>query len=375
MSNHSISVLDNYIVAGDVIPEEDSLFHMRPCLTKCSDGSFLFSTLIGKGKTSPDGRTKVFRSTDDCKTWEPVASPTAHDENEDPNAGFMMCNITEIEPEHLFAVYNQVDRSNPDEDLFHPQTDGSQHTEVRVTHSYDNGRTWEKPKPIQFTLPDLIMPGKCIILPDGSLGIPCEVWFEWDKGFQDGPSSPILLSHDKGETWAEAAYMAKDEKGETFFGDPRLTTLNDDTLVTLFWRYHLENGEDLPVHRAESKDNGRTWSVPESTELVGQIANPLFIKEGLMLCVYQKRFGDPSLRGVLSYDNGKSWDMDADTALWRKADDKDAIKNPFQGYQQYTFGFSRVLKNGPDEALISFWCSNGKTTYVQVLRVQVKTNA
>jgi hypothetical protein len=260
---------------------------------------------------------------------------------------------------------------NPGEALFHPTTSGMQHTVVRLTESKDGGRTWAQPWNLDYTLPDLIAPGQFLLLSDGSLGMPFEVWHEWEKGWSEGPSTRLISSHDGGKTWPDAGIIARDETRRQIYGDPRLARLPDGRLVVLLWVHNIETENDLPIHRSESSDDGRTWSAPISTGLTGQIANPIAIRDALMVGVYQKRFGaDAGLRSVLSYDAGVTWDDTSDKPLsgFGVGTDK---KNPFSGYEEYSFGYSTVFGISDEEFLVPFWISNGKTTYVRVLKVKV----
>ncbi len=371
MSEGRIRVVESYVAAGDEAPKDDSRFHTRPSLMRCSDGSFLFTTLVGSEKSGPDGRTKVLKSRDACRTWEEMPSPTVWDEKANARWGYMMCHITETSPGRLLAAYLRTDRFNPDEPLFHPKTSGMQYAIVRLSESRDNGQTWSEPRDLDYRLPDLIAPGPFLRLPNGALGIPCEVWHEWDKGFREGPSTRLILSQDNGQTWPEAGMIARDEARQLIYGDPRPTLLPDGRLVVLLWVYNIDTEEDLPVHRAESSDNGRTWSPVHNTELIGQIANAASLRQGLMLAVYQRRFGDDAgLRAVLSYDDGLTWDGGTDTLIWPAGHHTD-LKNPFAGYEKYTFGYSTVLRLSENEVLAPFWVSNGKTTYIRILKVYV----
>ena len=154
-----ICVVDSYIPTGDETPNDHSKFHTRPSLTHCSDGSFLFTTLVGSKKSGPDGRTEVLKSTNNCRTWEQRPSPTVWDEQANPGWGYMMCPLTETTPGHLLAAYLRTDRFNPAEPLFHSETDGMQHAVVRLCESTDSGETWSKPWDLDYKIPDLIVPG------------------------------------------------------------------------------------------------------------------------------------------------------------------------------------------------------------------------
>lgn len=372
MSQARIRVVENHVVAGDEVAKQDSRFHTFPSLTRCSDGSFLCTALVGSAKSGPDGRTKVFKSTDACRTWEQRPSPTVWDEKADARWGYMMCHIIETSPGRLLAAYLRTDRFHPDEPLFHPKTSGMQRAVVRLSESRDNGQTWSSPRDLNYRLPDLIAPGQFMQLPDGSLGMPFEVWHEWDKGFREGPSTRFVVSDDDGRTWPETGMIARDKARHIIYGDPRLTMLPDGRLVVLLWMYNLETEQDFPVHRAESSDNGRTWSSVHNTEIVGQIANPASLRDGLMLAVYQKRFGaEAGLRAMLSYDDGLTWDTRTDTVIWGLEHHTDQ-KNPFSGYEEYAFGYSTVLRLSEHEVLVPFWVSNGKTTYIRLLKVSVE---
>jgi len=371
MSSYSIHVVESRVVAGSPSPHDASRFFTFPSLTQCSDGSFLCAALVGSQKSGPDGRIKVFRSMNACQTWEAASSPTLWDEQADPNWGHVLCHMTETTPGRLLAAYVKSDRRNPDEPLFHPKTNGIPYSVVRLAESLDGGRTWSEPWDLDYRLPDIIVPGQFLKLPGGVLGMPCEVWYEWDKGFRDGPSTRLILSRDGGKSWPEAGILAKDETRTLIYGDPRLSLLPDGRLIALMWTYDFVAEKDLPVHRTESSDNGRTWRKVHNTGLTGQITSPAFLLNKVLLAVYQKRFGaEAGLRAILSYDAGLSWDHSTDTAIQGFGDRGDST-NPFAGYEQYGFGYSTVLKLSETEVLVPFWMSNGKTTCIRVLRVRI----
>ena len=371
MKSRAIRLIETFIVAGDEIAQETSLFHTFPSLMRCSDGTFLCTALVGSKKSGPDGRTRVFKSVDGCRSWVATPSPTGYDEADNPKWGFQMCHIAELSPGHLLAAYLRSERFKPEEALFHPETSGMQHSVVRLTESKDQGESWSEPWDLNYTLPDIIAPGQFVKLSEGTLGLPFEVWHEWEKGWQEGPSTRLLASRDGGKTWSEAGIIAKDETRLHIFGDPRLTRLPNGHLIVLVWVHNIATETDLPVHLSGSTDNGLTWSPLVSTGIIGQIACPIALEENLLLAVYQKRFGpEAGLRAVLSYDSGITWDMDSDTSLWGLGLNTDK-QNPFSGYEEYSFGYSSVFKLSAKEFLVSFWISNGITTYIRLLKIGV----
>lgn len=370
MGKRMIKITGEYVVANGQLRIDSKPYHTFPSLTRLSDGSFICCFLLGKTKTDADAVIKLFRSTDECRTWREVPSPAAHEWADGQLYGYMMCHVTEIRPGHLIAVYLRIKRTNPGDPLFHPRTDGIQYCEVRTSKSTDNGLSWSFPKTIDYHLPDMIVPGKCIVLEDGVLGIPCEVWKEWDLGFREGPSSRLIFSSDDGETWPDASIMAADEMKECIYGDPRITVLPDGRLVTLFWKYSLKDGKDMPVHRVESTDNGVSWGKPYDTGFISQIASPVSLGSNLMICVYQRRFGNPSLRAILSYDHGLTLDKRTDIAVYESGKGTDDT-NPFTGYTGYTFGYSSVIKLSNREVMAVYWCGDREGTSIRISRLEV----
>ncbi len=245
-----------------------------------------------------------------------------------------------------------------------------QYSEVRLVRSCDNGKTWTRPVALDYILPDLIMAGGFVRLPDGNLGIPCEIWHEWDKGWREGPSTRLIRSFNNGETWPEAALMARDGNKESIFGDPKIAVLPDDKIISLFWRYGLKSGKDMPIHMSSSTDSGLTWGIPKSTGISGQRSSPVSLGNGLVLCIYQKRFGDDSgIKCIMSFDDGGSWMQDTDISVYRIGHHTNNA-NPFSGYtDSYTFGYSSILKLSDDEILVPFWMNGGESCHIRILRI------
>lgn len=367
----SVRQISDQTVAVNGTSEDSAFFHTFPSLLRCHDGSLLCTCLVGREKSGPDGRIRVLRSEDDGQSWKSAPTPTVHDETENPFWGYLMCHIAEISPGRLLAVYLRSDRFNPEEALFHPKTSGMQHTTVRFSESVDNGRTWLPPWNLNYELPDLIVPSAFVRLSEQSLGMPFEVWHEWEKGWKEGPSTRLISSEDGGKTWAAHGIIAQDRSREHIYGDPRVTRVTEERLVALLWAHNISKDQDLPIHRSESFDNGRTWSAPESTGITGQIACPVAMGGGLMVMVYQKRFGpDAGLRSVQSLDSGVTWDGSSDALLWKQGGGTDDT-NPFSGYQEYSFGYSSVKKVSDEEFLITFWAANGKVTDIRMLGMKV----
>ena len=87
--------------------------------------------------------------------------------------------------------------------------------------------------------------------------------------------------------------------------EPAPAQNRDGTIVCLM---RTTNAEDH-LYTVRSTDDGKTWSVPERTPLVGHPADFQSLPDGRMLAVYGYRH-DPGfgVRGCVSEDGGVTWD-------------------------------------------------------------------
>jgi hypothetical protein len=63
------------------------------------------------------------------------------------------------------------------------------------------------------------------------------------------------------------------------------------------------------LYQSESKDFGKTWSLPIQLPIWGHPAELVPLESGNILMVYGHRRPPYSVRAILSRDNGRTWDM------------------------------------------------------------------
>jgi BNR repeat protein len=358
-----------YPVVGNQIGTKSPLFYHFPSMEKLSNGDILLCCKELHGSMNdPKGTILMFRSIDEGKSWEKGLSPTCHDKASYPEKGYIMAHVTEIEPEELIAVYGLIDTdiNNP---MFNPETDGMQNSVIRITKSFDNGKSWSKPRNIEFESADIIVPSKIIKLQNGTLGFPCEMHDHWEGGYKEGNCSRFIKSYDKGDTFSEGEIMAADTG--ILYGDARPTFI-DGKLVIFLWTLDLLKMEDQPIHVISTENSAESWSDPAPINITTQIMSPMYFGNGNMLAIHQDRFSkNPGLKAVLSYDNGMNWDKTTETTLYG-ADNKPDGTNPFAQFNQFQFGYSSLLKTGNTSCLASFWYSNGVTTSISVMKISVE---
>lgn len=357
-----ISLKATKLIIGDKIGNEQSLYYNFPSMEILGSGEWLACCREIRNLDDPKGRIRFRRSSDKGSIWSDATAPTCHDERDYPQNGFLLCHITELAPNELFAVYMMI-FTNESEPLFHKTTDGMQKTKVRITKSFDNGATWAKPKDIEYESPDLIVTGKPVKLPDGSIGIPCEMHDEWTEGYREPLAAKFIKSYDRGYTFPKGIIAARDPS--ILYGDAR-PTFEGKVLTLFFWTYNVAENKDLSIHRAKSNDYGETWSKAEPIHLKMQITSPLYFNEHLMVCVCQDRFSDnPGIKALLSYDGGMNWDWNSETTIFGTKSRPDG-NNPFKQFNQFKFGCSSIRKLSEKEFAVIYWHDNSAATSISV---------
>jgi hypothetical protein len=112
-----------------------------------------------------------------------------------------------------------------------------------------------------------------------------------------------LLSPDRGKTWElHPIAMASGERG---FNETFLLTLRDGRILAVLRATEPSHA----LFSSTSKDGGRTWSTPERTPIQGLTVHLLRLRSGAILCTYTHRLHPRGIRGVLSHDDGATWDV------------------------------------------------------------------
>jgi hypothetical protein len=110
----------------------------------------------------------------------------------------------------------------------------------------------------------------------------------------------VVRSTDGGHTWGPATVVG-DVPGK-LFEEPSLVVLQDGTLVMML----RESPHDL-LHLSISTDDGRTWSAPEETDILGNPPHLLALADGRLMCTYGFRYPPFEIHAILSEDQGRTW--------------------------------------------------------------------
>ncbi len=160
--------------------------------------------------------------------------------------------------------------------------------------STDGGRTWQDTMQLDVTpYPGGYGIRGAVELTSGELFLPLSDVPRYEAVF-------AVRSGDGGRTWQPATPVA--HVPGKLFEEPAATVLADGSLVLL-----MRESTSDHLYQCGSDDNGRSWSQPRDTGIVGCPPHLLSLPGGALMCTYGYRYFPFEIRCALSADRGISW--------------------------------------------------------------------
>ncbi|MCX7705542.1 MAG: glycoside hydrolase [bacterium] len=171
-----------------------------------------------------------------------------------------------------------------------------------IVFSNDAGKTWTD-TPLRVEIHGYVWNGPTepiIELPSGELLMPVYATKNW-KSFD----SLVLRSKDKGCTWNEFSVIGSDVFGNVMFEEPTLTITKTGKILAV-----MRDDKSGFLWSSYSLDEGKTWSLPVKLDVWGCPANLLTLGDGRILMTYGYRRPPYGVRGCISEDDGKTWNLE-----------------------------------------------------------------
>jgi hypothetical protein len=170
-----------------------------------------------------------------------------------------------------------------------------------IHRTRDQGRTWETGRRLE-TAPfeGAYTIRSAVELADGALLYAVTDIPRWRQIY-------VLRSRDGGTTWSVGARVAGAPDRQ--FSEPCLIRVGERLLIVI--------REEVTgfLHQAESEDGGETWTPPQATKMWGSPPHLLDLGGDRLLCVYGHRRPPYSVRGCISLDGGRTWDIAGELVL------------------------------------------------------------
>ncbi len=280
-----------------------------PTIAKTADGELL--TVFSGDREEhvcPFGKDQLVRSKDNGGSW--TAPQTIHDSPlDDRDAGLLVTRqgtiilswFTWDFPESQItnnASWNLGWRTYLDSVT---PADRRKHHGYWTSRSIDNGKTWAEPVRTPSSAPH-----GPIQLKDGRL---LYVGKGWIAEF-GGQALSVAESKDEGQTWQTIWAQPLTNAEQQCLSEPHAVELPDGRIIAML-RYDGSKTEiEGYLQQIESADGGHSWTAPVTTPIWGHPPHLILLKDGRVLCSYGYRKAPFGQRACLSYDGGKTWDIE-----------------------------------------------------------------
>lgn len=267
-----------------------------PAVVRLRSGELLAVVRGGAGHIGREGRLDVIRSRDGGASWtEPVSILDSEEDDRNPV-------LAQLEDGTVVLAYSRYWAYGADER--HPRGDVKH--ETWSTRSSDEGRSWEAstrvPVPPGFAATGSPAGGhKAIQLADGTAVFTGGLRRTLDVPHYGAPG--LFRSTDSGRTWGDVTLFDAGPCDE----EVALLELPSGRLLAA-----LRGGgvRGAAVWVSDSDDGGRTWSRParKVTDEWHHPADLLLLSDGSVLMTFGSRHVPCGVRGLVSRDQGRTWD-------------------------------------------------------------------
>ena len=373
-----MKILDQGVVFDATAAAPTRRFCAFTDTTVLSDGRILVAFHSGSAKESPDETVLMRVSPDGGCAWETVLDGLEPLSVDGAPGSWHHGRVTELAPGHLLGAFWWLDRTGG-RPMINPATTGTAPNRIFLMDSHDDGRTWTNRRAVDTSpFPSVALMAAPLILSDGSVAVVSEAWKAYDDAGYGKHSAILTLSQDGGYTFDPSIVVAHDPANRLLFWDQR-PAVDRETgrLVAMLWTHDREAGQDRNAHIAWSGPDGKSWSYPVDTGFAGQIPRPLILPGSRIFCAYIHRHHPPSLRGLLSPDFGRTWDLANEVVIYEHSPGRqagmDVDRRGFTDYYadmgQWNFGHVEpgLLPDGT--VFVSFYAGDSSSLSVRWARI------
>jgi hypothetical protein len=343
-----------------------------PSVVLMENGEMLASFAIGEAFEAVNMNTYITHSKDMGETWskpEPLLI-------QQPNNLLSNCSrITSFPNGNVVAVVVQSHREgHPEEGLANPENIGFVPTDLLLVRSKDFGYSWELPEIIDppLTGPSFELCSPIVPLRDGRWLWPTSTWRSWEGYSPNGMKMIALVSYDEGNTWPEYLDVMNGNADKTIYWESKIIELSNDVLVAVAWAYNEAQGKDLPNHYTISRDGGKIWLPPGSTQIQGQTMAITELHDGRLLTVY-RRIDKPGLWVNISKLEHDAWVNEDEFPLWGSQANSltHQSDNRVHDFNELKFGAPCITLLPDNLVYIAFWCYEKMVSNIRWFKIMV----
>jgi hypothetical protein len=357
-----------------VLSHRHGLCAIMPSIKQLNDRSLIACQTAGTAFTSSDHSIEVLKSSDDGLTWLNLG--TILQESDQTPWSYRAPNIDEL-PDGRLVMNASRFESTPG-DLFDADTEGLKRGETVILWSTDRGNSWSSPQVVPVGLPSERYTwngaGKLVRFSSSRWMYPLETWKPIGYAGPPDQKAAAVFSSDEGRTWGDFTVLADDTTGKLAWWDQLNTQIADGSTYVMLWTHCYGTKKDLPVHWIKSADQGRTWTQPRPTNLLGQVCCPIGLPDGRVAAIYNYRHEPQGIRVTLSADLS-AFDTDSEVVVFDAKSEATLGASDHENFlaEHQLIGFGKpqgiLLHDGT--LLASYWCTVKSITHTRWVRLHI----
>ena len=350
-----MKILYSSVIYENPLPQLNSRQAFFPYLAKCDGDTVAAVFVIGQAFESVDSTCYIAFSHDGGKTWG--APQPMFDKSDLDVAVTDYAKAIRLADGRLVALgyaYLRTDEVRP---IGNPENGGTLDDFVFLSVSEDGGKTWSKMQTIDCAWgPHVEASAPITVLQDGSWISPITGFPDWDGVMTGKLCGRALRSYDAGKTWNDDV-ICMDFNAPITCYEQRMCQLDSGTIVCIGWNENVETGERLENHYTLSFDNGKTFTEPRSTGILGQASSVCALGGEKLLAIHAIRrdTDKPGIYGcIVDLSEGK-WNIIEKQLLWAPATPVIKDTKMAEIFSFLKFGQPAAIRWNENEVLMSHW--------------------
>lgn len=282
-----------------IFSSQPQTYHGWPTLARKPSGELLLAYSGGReAHVCPYGRVELMRSNDDGESWShpEVLLDTVID---DRDAGVLVTSAgTILVTTFTSLVYQAQLAKHPDWQAVERRATQAQREALLASwmlRSTDGGTTWSAPYRVPVNSPHGPVTGR-----GGRL------WYPGKQLYSKTQEIGIAESSDDGRTWRWTSAIPS-RPGDDVRQYHELHGVETAEGLRIV---HIQNhnpANDRETLQTESRDGGRSWSVPHPIGVWGLPSHLLRLRDGSLLMSYGYRRAPMGNHARISRDQGRTW--------------------------------------------------------------------